>query len=105
MIPFTLLLNLNHAKEGYREVFRRGLQMTIDWAQISAIFSGAEIFCGSVRGKDDRWNAYVGSGIGTASLGIKVCYSLGYIHLYEIGWAIRNAKGILRRSCISICLR
>ena len=72
MIPFTILLNLSHSKEGFREVLRRGVRMGIEWAQISAIFSGAEIFCSKIRNKEDRWNAYIGSGIGTASLGIKV---------------------------------
>ena len=72
MIPFTIILNLSHSKEGFREVLRRGVHMGIEWAQISAIFSGAEIFCSKIRNKEDRWNAYIGSGIGTASLGIKV---------------------------------
>ena len=41
-----------------------------EWSRISALFSAAEEFCGSVRDKRDKWNTYIGSGIVSAVLRI-----------------------------------
>ena len=49
----------------------KGLYKAAEWGQISAVFSGAEQFMKVARKKDDRWNAYIGSGLGTASLNLK----------------------------------
>lgn len=70
-LPLTIIMGLGSYKEGIKVVLKKGAVMSCEWGQISAIFTGAEYFLATIRDKDDRWNAYIGSGIGTASLGYK----------------------------------
>jgi hypothetical protein len=46
----------------------KGFAMGRDWGRTSAFFLGGEIFTEKLRGKKDRWNSYVGSGLGSAAL-------------------------------------
>jgi hypothetical protein len=46
----------------------KGFTMGRDWGRTSAFFLGGEIFTEKLRGKKDRWNSYVGSGLGSAAL-------------------------------------
>ena len=47
---------------------KEGCTVGVEWARISALFSGSEEFCLKIRNKKDRWNSYIGSGMVSAVL-------------------------------------
>jgi hypothetical protein len=62
IIPFTLLfcvLKPRKAGETLTTAFKAGVFMGADWGKISGIFVGAEYFMESVRGVNDRYNAWL----------------------------------------------
>ena len=49
---------------------QKGYTLGKDWGRTSAFFLGGEVLSEKLRGKKDRWNRYVGSGLGSATLRI-----------------------------------
>jgi len=72
MVPVGMLINIKALfKTGVKTWFKKGSSMGLDWAVISAVFQGGETFFATLRGKDDRWNVYFGSGLASAFMGTK----------------------------------
>ena len=72
MVPVGMLVNIKALfKTGAKTWFKRGSTMGLDWAVISAVFQGGETFFATLRGKEDRWNVYFGSGLASAVMGAK----------------------------------
>jgi hypothetical protein len=47
-----------------------GSQMGIEWGKISACFAAGDVLSSIIRGKEDRWNTVIGSGLASAALRI-----------------------------------
>jgi hypothetical protein len=75
MVPLAIIFHAVTGKEGIKVAMRKGIDMGSNWGQISAVFAGAEHFLTNITGSSSRWNTYVGSGIGTAYLNMKVKHS------------------------------
>ena len=62
IVPLGLLLKIGMIKKSKQWIVE-GSKMGIEWGTFSALFTSGEVFCAGIRGVEDRWNTYVGSGL------------------------------------------
>jgi hypothetical protein len=62
IVPLGLLLKIGMIKNSKQWIVE-GSKMGIEWGTFSALFTSGEVFCAGIRGVEDRWNTYVGSGL------------------------------------------
>ncbi len=65
-----LILNINFIKTP-KIWLRKGLQTGLDWSKIGAFYMAGETLSCKLRNVEDRYNAYIGSGISNAALRYK----------------------------------
>lgn len=70
LVPVGLVMNANNIRH-FKVWMSKGASTGIEWAKISTIFTGTEVFVGRLRNVDDRINAYIGSGTTSAVLRVK----------------------------------
>lgn len=73
MIPIGLILNIQLIRGNTAEWLRKGATVGVEWAKIGAFFVAGESLCEKLRAKNDRLNAYLGSGLSSAILRAHVC--------------------------------
>lgn len=72
MVPIGCLLQIRTLfREGPKTWIVSGSKMGLDWGVISGTFAGGEVLFAVLRGKQDRWNTYLGSGLASAAMGAK----------------------------------
>lgn len=89
LIPVGLVMNINKPKP-IDAWLLRGVSSGMEWAKISAFYTGGETFFLNVRGKDDRMNAYLGSAVASALLRIEEG-PLGMIQGFVVGYGFMYA--------------
>jgi hypothetical protein len=62
IVPLGLLLKIGMIRNSKQWIVE-GSKMGIEWGTFSALFTSGEVFCAGIRGVEDRWNTYVGSGL------------------------------------------
>ena len=62
IVPLGLLLKIGMIKNSKQWIVE-GSKMGIEWGTFSALFTSGEVLCAGLRGVEDRWNTYVGSGL------------------------------------------
>ncbi len=62
IVPLGLLLKIGMIKNSKQWIVE-GSKMGIEWGTFSALFTSGEVFCAGIRGVEDRWNTYIGSGL------------------------------------------
>ncbi len=72
MIPVGLILKFNKLMQGVgpKRWFTESSTIGLEWARISAIYSGGEKLSSVIRGKDDKWNSILGSGVASGVMRI-----------------------------------
>jgi len=90
LIPVGLVMNINKPRPIDAWIMR-GAATGIEWAKIGAYFVGGEVMFANLRNKDDRINAYLGSGLTSGllrmdegPLGIAQGFAIGYGFMYAI---------------------
>ena len=69
MLPVGMVINSKVLiKEGLKPWAIKGSTLGIDWGKVSALFVGGEKLLFELRGKEDRWNQILGSGLASALL-------------------------------------
>ena len=69
MLPVGMVLNGKVLiKEGFKPWVVKGSALGLDWGKVSALFVGGEKLTLELRGKEDRWNQILGSGLASALL-------------------------------------
>ena len=69
MLPVGMVINGKVlVKEGFKPWMVKGSALGLDWGKVSALFVGGEKFVLELRGKEDRWNQILGSGLASALL-------------------------------------
>lgn len=72
MVPIGCMLQIRTLfKDGPKLWVKTGSKMGVEWGVISGAFAGGEAFFAVLRGKQDRWNTYFGSGLASAIMGAK----------------------------------
>jgi hypothetical protein len=72
MLPIGMVMNGKVlAKEGVKAWLIKGSALSLDWGKVSALFVGGEKLLTSFRGKEDKWNTILGSGLASGLLRIK----------------------------------
>lgn len=72
MVPIGCVLQIRTLfREGPKKWIVSGSKMGLDWGVISGTFAGGEVLFAVLRGKQDRWNTYLGSGLASAAMGAK----------------------------------
>ena len=101
MIPFALLFNINKVSQP-RVWWDKSFRMGVDWGRTSACFVAGEMLAKTLRGKEDRWNNYIGSGIGSAATryaqGPKAMasgFALGFTFMYAFDIILAGQKSSL----------
>lgn len=62
IVPLGLLLKIGMIKNSKQWIVE-GSKMGIEWGTFSALFTSGEVLCAGLRGVEDRWNTYLGSGL------------------------------------------
>ncbi|KAJ1432754.1 hypothetical protein B484DRAFT_429772 [Ochromonadaceae sp. CCMP2298] len=90
LIPVGLVMNINKPKPIDAWIMR-GAATGIEWAKIGAYFVGGEVLCANLRNKDDRMNAFLGSGLTSAllridegPLGMAQGFAIGFGFMFAI---------------------
>ena len=98
MIPVGMVLNVGKGG-GLKGMFQKGYSMGLEWGRISALFSAGDIFCAKFRNIDDKWNSFIGSGIGSAALraqegplGIAQGFVVGFGFMYMFDRLTSNSS-------------
>jgi hypothetical protein len=72
MLPIGMVMNGKVlTKEGVKAWLIKGSALSLDWGKVSALFVGGEKLLTSFRGKEDKWNTILGSGLASGLLRIK----------------------------------
>ena len=80
----------------------KGYVMGRDWGRTSAFFLGGEVFAEKIRNKKDRWNSYVGSGLGSAALRMDegpmgmvngFIFGFGFLYIFDVFGAGAGKSG------------
>ena len=88
MIPLGLVINVKLLfKVGAKAWLKQGSKLGMDWASISGLFAGGETFFATLRGSEDRWNVYLGSGLASAVMGgAKEGWPMGAVQGFAAGF-------------------
>lgn len=101
IVPIGLILNSNKLPH-YKAWIKAGAATGYEWSKMSAVYVGGETFTKFLRGKEDRYNSYIGSGLSSAILArhegpfkMIQSFAMGYSFMYVI-------DSIIGRSPVSL---
>jgi len=87
MIPVGLIINIRSLFSlKWKTWLTLSGKLGVEWATISGLFAGGESLFKTLRGKEDRWNVYLGSGLASAVMGAKEG-PIGSIQGFAAGFA------------------
>lgn len=87
MVPVGLIINIRSLFSlKWKTWLTLSGKLGVEWATISGLFAGGESLFKTLRGKEDRWNVYLGSGLASAVMRAKEG-PIGSIQGFAAGFA------------------